>query len=219
MANAWHYLADGEDRGPISTAELKASVADGIITPRTAVRRIADGRSTGWLRAGQIEGLFNRDVSAEMGSPICKDCGFPLSGERCLSCNPLPTSPSNPPIFAPPGMGDQFAYSPAGAPTGAGGPSTPQGPQLEKRYGHLRTYLGWMDTINLVCATAGGIIFALLAVVSLSKGHDVTGLFSLLCLMGTYAAFVAGRAGVQAVWVLIDTEENTRRIAENTAPR
>lgn len=55
MAQEWYYLLDGEQRGPVSAAELKHLAAEGKLRPDDKVRK---GGMDRWVAASQINGLF-----------------------------------------------------------------------------------------------------------------------------------------------------------------
>ena len=55
MAQEWYYMLDGEQRGPVSAAELKHLAAAGKLRPDDKVRK---GGMDRWVTASQINGLF-----------------------------------------------------------------------------------------------------------------------------------------------------------------
>lgn len=55
MAQGWYYRLDGQQRGPISAAELKQLAAAGKLKPTDEVKK--EGMAD-WLPASQVKGLF-----------------------------------------------------------------------------------------------------------------------------------------------------------------
>lgn len=56
MAMQWYYQVSGEDRGPVSSSELRAQVRSRVVTPGTLVRRAADQQ---WVPVEQVPGLMH----------------------------------------------------------------------------------------------------------------------------------------------------------------
>src|SRR5205823_1230123 len=55
MPQRWYYRLDGQQRGPISAAELKQLAAAGKLKPTYEVKK--EGMAD-WLPASQVKGLF-----------------------------------------------------------------------------------------------------------------------------------------------------------------
>lgn len=56
MKNEWYFQLMGEEKGPVTAAQLRALAANGTITRNTHVRRGEGGK---WVIADQVQGLFN----------------------------------------------------------------------------------------------------------------------------------------------------------------
>jgi hypothetical protein len=52
----WYYQISGEDRGPISSSELRAQVRSRVVTSGTLVRRAVDDQ---WIPVEQVPGLMH----------------------------------------------------------------------------------------------------------------------------------------------------------------
>ena len=61
MAEAWYYVADGEQRGPVSSTELHRMAGAGLLERDQLVWR--EGMA-GWAAAATLEGLFDRTPAA-----------------------------------------------------------------------------------------------------------------------------------------------------------
>ncbi len=62
----WFYVVDGQEAGPIESAELKRLATSGRLKPQDKLRR---EDMSEWHRASQVKGLFNSVVSATSSSP------------------------------------------------------------------------------------------------------------------------------------------------------
>jgi hypothetical protein len=62
MATQWYYRIAGEDRGPVSSHELRAQVRSHIVSTETLVRRAAD---RDWVPAREVPGLLNGNATAQ----------------------------------------------------------------------------------------------------------------------------------------------------------
>ena len=59
MASQWFYRAGTQEVGPVSSAQIRALVSDGTITPETALRK----DDSNWMKASRIKGLFGETVA------------------------------------------------------------------------------------------------------------------------------------------------------------
>jgi hypothetical protein len=64
MTVQWYYHVSGEDRGPISSSELRACVQSLIVRPGTLVRRATDRN---WVPAAKVPGLLAKADGSENG--------------------------------------------------------------------------------------------------------------------------------------------------------
>ncbi|TWT87634.1 hypothetical protein Mal64_31760 [Pseudobythopirellula maris] len=93
MAGEWHYRVKGKVHGPINSAQLRASVERGKITPNTPVQRSDNGAASDWAVAGLLPGLFPANVRpTEMA---CRWCGRWLVSGHCTTCEPDAAKPSS----------------------------------------------------------------------------------------------------------------------------
>ncbi len=107
MANWFVYDAQGNKRGPITSAQLKALVESGKINRETALE--TDSGHKG--KAGQIKGLFppaepspfEMETTPAAPSPVvssgafCTNCGNPISPQAvaCMKCGADPRANKN----------------------------------------------------------------------------------------------------------------------------
>ncbi len=81
MAMQWfHQISEGEPSGPVDSAELRRLTEAGIVRPDTLVRQ---GVSGCWVRAEQVQGLFQRSTAPPSPS---------------FSASPPPPPPPPPPV-------------------------------------------------------------------------------------------------------------------------
>ena len=85
MAQQWYVTVEGEQKGPISGAELKQLVREGRVTPDTPVSTSEDGET---VPASRVKGLFDTESpSPEKNSNLqpCPDCERSVS-RSALTC-------------------------------------------------------------------------------------------------------------------------------------
>jgi hypothetical protein len=99
MPVEWFYQHEIDGQlGPLSSEQLTDLARRGAVLPSTPVQRQSDERVSPWRRAGDIKGLFSHDVSAELGGPICSECGSLLRDDlSCPHCSPPPPPPPHAP--------------------------------------------------------------------------------------------------------------------------
>ena len=94
MSNFFYTDTNGTKQGPINEQQLKALVAQSIITPTTPLETDAGHKGT----AGQIPGLFATEASpfAQTASTVsklfCTNCGVSIleNAVACMSCGASP---------------------------------------------------------------------------------------------------------------------------------
>lgn len=93
--NGWYYALAGEQKGPVTGAELTALAASGTVTPATLVWR--EGMA-GWEPYARTLGTPDEPPPNPAASLACAECGKPaeaadlieLSGRRiCAACKPV----------------------------------------------------------------------------------------------------------------------------------
>jgi len=213
MAVEWYYQELEQSLGPVSSEQLRGLASQGIITPWTPVRRVSGSDLTPWTRAGEIKKLFDGDVSGQLGKPICEDCGTLLEGDSCPSCSPLePVQAEDGSSFLPP-VGSQDK------------PSRTTPAEVEERYPNLLIYLGWMKSIAKIVLYLTWAVIAIGVLVRfknhLSAGDLPTTLFAIfiaapISALIAYFFFVLTMAGLEFIRVVVDIEENTRRVDVNS---
>jgi hypothetical protein len=66
MADQWYYTSNGQQTGPVPTAELKKLAASGVVQPTDLVWQ--EG-TPNWIRASAAKGLFEDPASGERPAP------------------------------------------------------------------------------------------------------------------------------------------------------
>lgn len=93
----WYYAQDGEQRGPVSDADLAALVANNIVTDQTLVWKTG---MAGWQAYGEVkEGAAPPPAAGTgTGQVICTQCGRPFALDQvvrfgsvwvCAQCKPV----------------------------------------------------------------------------------------------------------------------------------
>ena len=62
MATQWYYRIAGQDRGPVTSHELRAQVRSHVVSTETLVRRAADRH---WVPAREVPGLMHGSTTAK----------------------------------------------------------------------------------------------------------------------------------------------------------
>lgn len=66
MTDTWHYTTNGQQHGPVSSAELRSLARHGFITPNDLVWKTG---MANWKQAGQLKGLFPAAMVVEPKPP------------------------------------------------------------------------------------------------------------------------------------------------------
>jgi hypothetical protein len=66
MTESWHYRKGGQQRGPVSSAELRSLARHGFITPDDLVWKTG---MANWIKAGQLKGLFPAATVVDTSPP------------------------------------------------------------------------------------------------------------------------------------------------------
>ena len=93
----WYYSKDGEQQGPLSTADLPAFLKRGEITDDTLVW---NETMSDWTRYGDLPSTLGATLAPakSVSGPICSMCGkefmedelIPFEGSQvCINCKPL----------------------------------------------------------------------------------------------------------------------------------
>lgn len=91
MATQWYVTVEGEQKGPLTGAQLKQLVREGKVTPDTPLSMTEDGKM---VPASQVKGLFDTEIAPppppqhEGKLQPCPDCERPVSSSAatCPGC-------------------------------------------------------------------------------------------------------------------------------------
>jgi hypothetical protein len=210
MATQWYYLDGFTENGPFDGKQMKRLADAGAVIPSTPVKRASGTEVSPWTRAGAIQGMFTGDVRDKLGDPICDDCGQVLKNGICQICS-IGTS-------TPPPRDD---YPPIDDLATSRSTYIPSVYRVERKYPNLRIYVDairfWAKILFFLSVVGAGLFFAA-GMIAFVRDRD---LFTLI------VAVISGIAGFMVGWmfyvltmalaelfmVVVDTEENTRRMA------
>lgn len=108
MASRWYVDQDGEQLGPLKTAELRQLAAQGDVQSQTPVRR---GEQGDWVPAGKIAGLIPKSSQAAPPQAEAVPVGQPVPTARPVAKPVATARPVAKPVAS-------AAPAPAPAPTG-----------------------------------------------------------------------------------------------------
>jgi hypothetical protein len=203
MAAEWYYRSMGADVGPFDAATLRTKAVDQIIQPWTPVRKFEGEQWSKWIRAGEVKGLFTRDVSDQLRGDICPTCSTPLKPDgSCPRCD-APFVPER----------TEIGYA-SDAPPENDPRILPPRPRERVRYPKLHAYLEFLEVGARICT----VLLICLSVLCLWLAADRQSAFilgySLGCLITAALTYYGTLATVEFIRVIIDIEANTRNAAE-----